>query len=59
MSWWAGAYDYAPYAQVFPDDQRAIAVSDTFDRLWLSWNDAGRACRARAASQRSVAAGSA
>ncbi len=32
---------YALYAQVFlNDDQRDAAVSDTFDILWLSWNDA-------------------
>ncbi|MEU3663998.1 sigma-70 family RNA polymerase sigma factor [Streptomyces sp. NPDC032940] len=33
--------DYLRYAQVFLDDrQRDTAVSDTFDILWLSWNDA-------------------
>jgi RNA polymerase sigma factor, sigma-70 family len=33
--------DYALYAQVFlDDDQRDNAVDDTFDRLWLSWNEA-------------------
>jgi transcriptional regulator with XRE-family HTH domain len=33
--------DYLLYAQVFlDDDQRDTAVSDTFDILWLSWNDA-------------------
>ncbi|MGW5036371.1 sigma factor-like helix-turn-helix DNA-binding protein [Streptomyces nigra] len=33
--------DYSLYAQVFLDDnQRDNAVSDTFDRLWLSWNEA-------------------
>ncbi|MET9388782.1 sigma-70 family RNA polymerase sigma factor [Streptomyces sp. NPDC002928] len=32
---------YSLYAQVFLDDeQRDIAVSDTFDILWLRWNDA-------------------
>ncbi|GAA0466159.1 sigma-70 family RNA polymerase sigma factor [Streptomyces olivaceiscleroticus] len=33
--------DYRRYAQVFlDDDQRDTAVSDTFDILWLRWNDA-------------------
>ncbi|MFE2581296.1 RNA polymerase sigma factor, partial [Streptomyces sp. NPDC059378] len=33
--------DYSLYAQTFlDDDQRDAAVSDTFDMLWLSWNDA-------------------
>ncbi|WP_258566231.1 sigma factor-like helix-turn-helix DNA-binding protein [Streptomyces parvulus] len=33
--------DYLLYAQVFlDDDQRDIAVADTFDRLWLTWNQA-------------------
>ncbi|MEU0119412.1 sigma-70 family RNA polymerase sigma factor [Streptomyces bobili] len=33
--------DYHLYAQVFlDDDQRDTAVSDTFDILWLRWNDA-------------------
>ncbi|MGW2787035.1 sigma-70 family RNA polymerase sigma factor [Streptomyces populi] len=33
--------DYSLYAQTFlDDDQRDAAVSDTFDILWLSWNDA-------------------
>ncbi|WP_031036518.1 sigma factor-like helix-turn-helix DNA-binding protein [Streptomyces sp. NRRL F-5650] len=33
--------DYLLYAQVFLDgDQRDIAVADTFDRLWLTWNQA-------------------
>ncbi|MGW1094206.1 sigma-70 family RNA polymerase sigma factor [Streptomyces sp. NPDC002455] len=33
--------DYRLYAQAFLDDhQRDTAVSDTFDILWLSWNDA-------------------
>ncbi|MER7057190.1 sigma-70 family RNA polymerase sigma factor [Streptomyces sp. NPDC000351] len=33
--------DYLLYAQVFLDDnQRDTTVSDTFDILWLSWNDA-------------------
>ncbi|MEV5898372.1 sigma-70 family RNA polymerase sigma factor (plasmid) [Streptomyces sp. NBC_00015] len=33
--------DYGLYAQVFlDDDQRDTAVSDTFDILWLCWNDA-------------------
>lgn len=33
--------DYTLYAQVFlDDDQRDSAVSDTFDILWLRWNDA-------------------
>ncbi|MFC7994463.1 sigma factor-like helix-turn-helix DNA-binding protein [Streptomyces pilosus] len=33
--------DYMLYAQVFlDDDQRDIAVADTFDRLWLTWNQA-------------------
>ncbi|MEU3521740.1 sigma-70 family RNA polymerase sigma factor [Streptomyces sp. NPDC006654] len=33
--------DYVLYAQVFLDDeQRDSAVSDTFDILWLRWNDA-------------------
>jgi DNA-directed RNA polymerase specialized sigma24 family protein len=34
--------DYLLYAQAFiPDDlQCEVAVSDTFDILWLSWNDA-------------------
>jgi DNA-directed RNA polymerase specialized sigma24 family protein len=33
--------DYLLYAQVFLDDnQRDTAVADTFDILWLSWNDA-------------------
>ncbi|MEU2625173.1 sigma-70 family RNA polymerase sigma factor [Streptomyces sp. NPDC007157] len=33
--------DYSLYAQVFlDDDQRDSAVSDTFDILWLRWNDA-------------------
>ncbi|GGU44265.1 sigma-70 family RNA polymerase sigma factor [Streptomyces violascens] len=33
--------DYTGYAQVFLDDsQRDSAVSDTFDILWLCWNDA-------------------
>ncbi|MGW3028285.1 sigma factor-like helix-turn-helix DNA-binding protein [Streptomyces sp. NPDC001221] len=33
--------DYSLYAQVFlNDDQRDAAVSDTFDILWLRWNDA-------------------
>ncbi|MFC9163725.1 sigma-70 family RNA polymerase sigma factor [Streptomyces fungicidicus] len=33
--------DYSLYAQVFLDDaQRDNAVADTFDRLWLSWNEA-------------------
>ncbi|MFJ3214041.1 sigma factor-like helix-turn-helix DNA-binding protein [Streptomyces flaveolus] len=33
--------DYSLYAQVFlDDDQRDNAVADTFDRLWLSWNQA-------------------
>ncbi|NEA86642.1 sigma-70 family RNA polymerase sigma factor [Streptomyces sp. SID7958] len=33
--------DYVLYAQVFlDDDQRDNAVADTFDRLWLSWNQA-------------------
>ncbi|MGW8989802.1 sigma-70 family RNA polymerase sigma factor [Streptomyces zhihengii] len=32
---------YRLYAQVFlDDDQRDTAVSNTFDILWLSWNDA-------------------
>ncbi|MFK0112487.1 sigma-70 family RNA polymerase sigma factor [Streptomyces sp. NPDC091217] len=33
--------DYLLYAQAFlpDDDQRDSAVSDTFDILWLSWND--------------------
>ncbi|MEU9331281.1 sigma-70 family RNA polymerase sigma factor [Streptomyces canus] len=32
---------YGLYAQVFlEDDQRDTAVSDTFDILWLRWNDA-------------------
>ncbi|NGO46215.1 sigma-70 family RNA polymerase sigma factor [Streptomyces ureilyticus] len=32
---------YTLYAQVFlDDDQRDSAVSDTFDILWLRWNDA-------------------
>ncbi|WRZ87744.1 sigma-70 family RNA polymerase sigma factor [Streptomyces sp. NBC_01007] len=33
--------DYCLFAQTFlDDDQRDAAVSDTFDILWLSWNDA-------------------
>ncbi|WKX23651.1 sigma-70 family RNA polymerase sigma factor [Streptomyces sp. HUAS CX7] len=33
--------DYLLYAQVFLDDEeRDTAVSDTYDILWLSWNDA-------------------
>ncbi|MGW6491931.1 sigma-70 family RNA polymerase sigma factor [Streptomyces sp. NPDC055056] len=33
--------DYSLFAQAFLDDeQRDAAVSDTFDILWLSWNDA-------------------
>ncbi|MFI1962330.1 sigma-70 family RNA polymerase sigma factor [Streptomyces althioticus] len=33
--------DYLLYAQAFlDDDQRDAAVSDTFDILWLSWNEA-------------------
>ncbi|QDN94782.1 sigma-70 family RNA polymerase sigma factor (plasmid) [Streptomyces sp. RLB1-9] len=33
--------DYALFAQAFlDDDQRDGALSDTFDILWLSWNDA-------------------
>jgi DNA-directed RNA polymerase specialized sigma24 family protein len=33
--------EYTLYAQVFLDDeQRDSAVSDTFDILWLRWNDA-------------------
>ncbi|MGA5598613.1 sigma factor-like helix-turn-helix DNA-binding protein [Streptomyces cellulosae] len=33
--------DYLLYAQVFlDDDQRDIAAADTFDRLWLTWNQA-------------------
>lgn len=33
--------DYTGYAQVFlSDDQTDCAVSDTFDILWLCWNDA-------------------
>jgi transcriptional regulator with XRE-family HTH domain len=33
--------DYRLYAQAFlDDDPRDIAVSDTFDILWLRWNDA-------------------
>ncbi|MGW9593940.1 sigma-70 family RNA polymerase sigma factor [Streptomyces chartreusis] len=33
--------DYLLYAQAFlDDDQRDAAVSDTFDILWLSWDDA-------------------
>ncbi|MCW1100295.1 sigma-70 family RNA polymerase sigma factor [Streptomyces sp. RS2] len=33
--------NYLLYAQVFlDDDQRDTAVADTFDILWLSWNDA-------------------
>ncbi len=33
--------DYALYAQVFlDDDQRDNAVDDTFNQLWLSWNQA-------------------
>ncbi|WP_024753738.1 hypothetical protein, partial [Mycobacterium tuberculosis] len=33
--------DYSLYAQAFlDDDQRDHAVADTFDRLWLSWNQA-------------------
>lgn len=33
--------DYSLYAQVFlNDEQRDSAVSDTFDILWLRWNDA-------------------
>ncbi|MFF8572745.1 sigma-70 family RNA polymerase sigma factor [Streptomyces sp. NPDC015237] len=33
--------DYLLYAQVFLDDEeRDSAVSDTYDILWLSWNDA-------------------
>ncbi|MFJ6509307.1 MULTISPECIES: sigma-70 family RNA polymerase sigma factor [unclassified Streptomyces] len=33
--------DYGLFARVFlDDDQRDLAVSDTFDILWLSWNDA-------------------
>jgi len=33
--------DYELYAQTFiDDDQSAIAVRATFDRLWLSWNEA-------------------
>ncbi|MDI6521405.1 sigma-70 family RNA polymerase sigma factor [Streptomyces coelicoflavus] len=33
--------DYLLYAQVFLDDEeRDTAVSDAFDILWLSWNDA-------------------
>ncbi|MEU3901704.1 sigma-70 family RNA polymerase sigma factor [Streptomyces sp. NPDC045251] len=33
--------DYSLYAQAFlDDDQRDIAVDDTFSRLWLSWNEA-------------------
>jgi transcriptional regulator with XRE-family HTH domain len=32
---------YQIYAQAFlPDDPRDAAVADTFDILWLSWNDA-------------------
>ncbi|MET8102266.1 sigma-70 family RNA polymerase sigma factor [Streptomyces sp. NPDC005236] len=33
--------DYCLFAQTFlDDDQRDAAVSDTFDILWLTWNDA-------------------
>ncbi|MFC7897678.1 RNA polymerase sigma factor [Streptomyces sp. NPDC057381] len=33
--------DYALYAQAFLDDDQCVtAVSDTFDRLWLTWNQA-------------------
>ncbi|MEU7337337.1 sigma-70 family RNA polymerase sigma factor [Streptomyces sp. NPDC007074] len=33
--------NYALFAQAFlDDDQRDVALSDTFDILWLSWNDA-------------------
>ncbi|MFH8443280.1 hypothetical protein ACH4D3_18850 [Streptomyces sp. NPDC018026] len=33
--------DYTLYAQDFlDDDQRDSAVDDTFNRLWLSWNEA-------------------
>ncbi|MFJ4152683.1 sigma factor-like helix-turn-helix DNA-binding protein [Streptomyces galbus] len=33
--------DYTLYAQVFlTDEQRDSAISDTFDILWLRWNDA-------------------
>lgn len=33
--------DYTLYAQTFLDDQlRDTAVADTFDALWLSWDDA-------------------
>ncbi|GDY70376.1 hypothetical protein SAV14893_097690 [Streptomyces avermitilis] len=32
---------YSLYAQVFlEDEERDTAVSDTFDILWLCWNDA-------------------
>ncbi|MFF0766925.1 sigma factor-like helix-turn-helix DNA-binding protein [Streptomyces sp. NPDC003737] len=40
--------DYHLYAQVFlDDDQRDSAVSDTFDILWLCWNDALASCDTR------------
>ncbi|WP_432154839.1 sigma-70 family RNA polymerase sigma factor [Streptomyces tricolor] len=33
-------HDYLLYAQAFIPDDHEGAVSDTFDILWLSWNDA-------------------